>query len=537
MIQEDKIEEPISLSMSPYFGQWTKIEAAHLLRRCMFGPTFKQIEDAVTNGLDHTMVTLLTLPVLGQPLSYDPGEGVAPQGTTWVNMVYPPGDTNPTETARVRSLAAWTMERLNVTAVTISEKMSLFWQNHFAAKQATDSRATYNYFMILHSNCLGNYKEMVKAITIDPCMLQFLNGSSNTVFSPNENFSRELLELYTVGKGPQIGPGDYTNYTEDDIAAGAKIMTGWTIKGYRSNTDTSPYSEYDDVRHDKTSKKLSAHFGNVTVVNAGNNEYNNYLDVIFKQSACATFICKKLYRYFVNYDLTAEVEQTVIPVMAQTLLSNNYAIMPVVEGLLKSEHFFDLALKGTLIKSPLEEMFSWLNTSESHPNYDIVTNYTMYLNVYWYTSAQGQAYLNPPSVGGWPAYYQAPSYSKLWLNSTYLKQRFDIISWFTIYKGINVDGNFYKVNALNVVNGLSIPNNPVQVIQDLIDIYSPNDLELADKEALKAILTNGLPDFEWTDQYNEYQADSGNATVSDPVRIRVEFVLNKLFKMPHAHTV
>ena len=117
--------------------------------------------------------------------------------------------------------------------------MSLFWQNHFAVEGQFDARSTYYYFKLLHDNCLGNFKQLVKDITINPEMLLFLNGASNNKYSPNENYSRELLELFSIGKGPQIGPGDYTNYTEGDIAEGSKIQTGWTVTGLRSTTEST----------------------------------------------------------------------------------------------------------------------------------------------------------------------------------------------------------------------------------------------------------------------------------------------------------
>jgi uncharacterized protein (DUF1800 family) len=532
------VDQPVSLNMNPYTGAWTKAEAAHLLRRCMFGPTFPQIQDAVTNGMNAAVASLLTIPAVAPPLAYDPDEAVAPIGTTWVNSPYNSGpNTQPTENARYKSLAAWTMETMNSNDLSISAKMNLFWQNHFAVEGVFDSRATYNYLNILRTHALGNFKQMVKDVTIDPAMLLFLNGASNNVYSPNENFSRELLELYTLGKGPQIGPGDYSTYTEDDVAEGAKIFTGYLVDGLRSATLGSPVSVFFSSFHDGTTKQLSYHFGNATVAGAGANEYSNYIDIIFQQPSCATYICKKLYRYFVNYDLTTSVLNNVIAEMAQTLTTNNFNILPVMDQLLKSEHFYDVTARGALIKSPMETVFSWFNASSSAPSYTVPTNYEMYLNLYWFAGVLGQSYMAPPSVGGWTAYYQAPSYYKLWLNSTYLKGRFDLATWLTQYGGIDVGGDFYKVNALNVVNGLSIPNDAPSVIDDIADMFCPKSLGTADKIILKAILTNGLPDFEWTIQYNDYTADPNNLTVADPVRIRVELVLSRLFKMAEFQTI
>lgn len=531
------VDQPVSLSMNPYTGTWTFDLAAHLLRRTLFGATFQQIQQAVTDGMNTTVTNLLTMPTVTPPLAYDVQETVAPFGTTWVNSVYQGPDTQPNENARYRSLVAWMTQRLNTNTSDISEKMCLFWQNHFALESVFDSRATYNYHEIIRANALGNFKQMIKDITIDPAMLLFLNGATNNVYSPNENFSRELLELYTLGKGAQIGPGDYSTYTEDDVAAGAKILTGWTVNGLRSETMPSPVSVFVPAFHDNTTKQLSNHFGNAQITGSGITEYSNYIDIIFQQPSAATFICKKLYRYFVNYDMTTDVINNIIPVMAQTLTLNNFDVLPVMAQLLKSQHFYDIAVRGSLIKSPIESTFSWFNTSQSVPNIDLATDYEMYLNLFWINSTLGQNYMEPPNVGGWPAYYQEPSFSKLWLNSTYLKQRFDIATYLTQFTGINVGGNYYKINALNVVDGLSAPTVAIAVIDDLCALYCPKNVDAATKIGLKFILTNGLPDNEWTMAYNDYQANLGNTTYSDPVRLRVELVLSRLFKMAEFQTI
>ena len=539
MIPDQTVETPISLSMTPYTGPWTTAEASHLLRRTLFGPSYQQIQDAVTNGMGNTVTNLLTIPTINPPLTYLSDELIASFGTTWVNSVCPVSVTDQglTENARNFSLAAWMMEKINIESFSIAEKICLFWQNHFAAENTFDARATYNYHALIRTHALGNFKQFVKEMTIDPSMLFFLNGVSNQSFSPNENFARELLELYTIGKGPQIADGDYTNYTESDISASAKILTGWTVDGMRSNTITTPVAVFNSGFHDTSTKQLSTHFGNATVSANGSTEYEDYIDIIFQQNAVATFICTKLYRYFVNYDITADVQTNVISEMANTLTANNYDILPVLQELLSSEHFYDLSIRGSLIKNPIELTFSMLNTSQSTPTFDLATNMEMQLNLYWFAASQGQAYGAPPNVGGWPAYYQSPSFSKLWINSSYIKKRFEIGYYLTVLTGLQVNGNYFKINSLNLVDGLSAPSNPVSVIDDLCLIFCPKTISTTQKTVLKAILTNGLPDFEWTTQYSDYLSNPGNTTYSDPVRTRVEYVLAQIFQMPEFQTI
>jgi len=539
MIPDQYIEEPVSLSMTPYTGSWTKAEAAHLLRRTMFGATNQQILDAVTNGMNSTVTTLLQIPAVSDPLTYDPNDTISAYGTTWITDVYPADITagQLVENARLKSLAAWMLQRINTEGVCISEKMCLFWQNHFSASVAPDARATYNYHMLLRTYALGNFKQMIKDVTIDPCMLLFLNGATNTLYSPNENYARELLELFTIGKGPQIGDGDYTNYTEEDVAAGAKILTGYLVDGLRSTTLPSPVANFTPILHDTSTKQLSYHFGNATISDGGATEYENYIDIIFQQPQVATFICTKLYRYFVNYDITVDVETNVIAEMALTLIANNYDILPVMQELLTSEHFYDVSLRGSIIRGPLDMVFGMFNAASSGPAFDLTTDSDMYLNLYWLAENMGQAYATPPSVAGWIAYYQAPAFSKLWVNSTHIKTRFDIANYITIYPGIPVNGENLKISALTLVDGLSVPSSAPQVIDDLCDVYCPKTISALDKLVLKSILTNGQPDFEWTQQYTDYLANPGNTTFSNPVRQRVEFVLARIFQMPQFQTI
>lgn len=530
-------EPSVSLSLTPYTGPWTKAEAGHLLRRTLFGPTNQQILDAVADGMATTVTALLQMPALTPPLAYAPEETIVPLGTTWVNAVYPSNqiEVGTVETARLMSLGGWIMQRINTEQVSIAEKMCLFWQNHFAASAGLDSRATYDYHMLIRQHALGNFRQFVKDITINPNMLLFLNGATNTLYSPNENYARELLELFTIGKGPQIGPGDYTNYTEDDVAAGAKILTGWLVNGLVSDTLTDVTSNYTAILHDTSTKTLSYHFGNATITNAGALEYSNFLDIIFQQDEVARHMCRKLYRYFVNYDLTPTVESTVIQDMAATMIANNYEVLPVLTELFSSQHFYDISVRGALIKGPLDMLYSMLNSTESTPTFGYATNYEMQLNIYWLADTMGQGYAAPPSVAGWPAYYQEPSFSKLWVNATHIKTRFDVSSFMTLFGGIPVNGNNWEINILQFLDNLSLPSDAPTVIDDICDIFTPKGVDTIQKLILKAILTNSLPDFEWTLQYSEYISNPGNTTYSAPVKQRVQLVLARLFQMPEFH--
>lgn len=519
------------MSLSPYTGTWTTAEAAHLLRRTLFGATFQQIQWAATNTMDVVVEQLLTLPAVNPPLSYRPEEAIVPFGETWVNAVYPTFGGTQTNDARRASLYGWSMEQCNDSAISIREKMRLFWNNHFAVEEMFDARAVYQLHELYRTHCLGNFKALVKAVTTDVNMLYFLNGTNNDQQHPNENYARELLELFSIGKGPQIGPGNYTTYTEDDIAAGAKILSGWKITGILSDSLSVPVSYFVPSAHDASDKQLSAAFSNALITENGALEYSDFIDTIFAVPGSGKHICRKLYRWFVHSDITDEIEQTIITEMATLLETNDFDMLPVVETLLKSEHFYEMTFRGAMIRNPLDFTFLLLNATHTSPQYDLTTNMEMYIRIYYYSTALGLQYFSPPNVGGWPAYYQSPSWYRLWAVPTRLKYRREFVLQLATSQGMEVNGNFLRLNLLTFLDGLSVPSDPQQIVDDCCLVFCPLDLPTEKKDQLKAIITNGLPDFEWTMAYTDYLSNPGDALLAGIVRDRMGSMLAALFAL------
>lgn len=529
------------MPIKSFSGTWDEQKAAHLLRRTLFGPNYKQIQDATSLGLNTLIDNLLTLPQETPPLTVSNVEENASIGQTWVDKVYPSDIQKAQLVNNVRneSLGCWSIENLSKGTFSIVEKMALFWQNHFAAEYTNDARATYNYIHLLRTNALGNFRELVKKVTIDPCMLLFLNGNTNTKNSPNENYSRELLELFSVGKGVQTGTGDYTNYTEEDIKQGAKILTGWNVQGFLSSTENTTSSIFIPSRHDNTEKILSSRLGNKMIQGAADQEYALYIDHLFSTNVPAIFICKKLYRWFVNYDITDAVLKDVIEPLAQLLVDSDYEIKPVLKAFLTSEHFYDVSSFGTIIKNPLEFIFSLVNSTNTNFDYTLQVKYDFFKQIYGFSAVIGLNYFRPPSVGGWTAYYQAPSYSRLWMNSSYIKLRFDVASFLltdSFKSEIDTDAVF-TLNVLDYVKGLSNPVSAQQIVDDTALVFCPKGLSDNVKLALKLILTGGQPDFEWTLQYNEYLADSSNVMKKTAIVGRIRLFLDYLFKLPEFQTI
>jgi len=527
-----------SLSLVPYSGPWTKELAAHLLRRTLFGPTRQQILDAVANGMNATVDTLLTLPVDSEPLTYLADDAVSPVGSTWVNDFMPTNqaDQQTTIVARFTSLYGWISENTFEPRLSIKEKMTLFWQNHFAAVTDNEPKMAYDYVKLLRDNCLGNFKQLVKDMTINPQMLVFLNGTSNNKFSPNENYARELLELYTIGKGPQIGEGDYTNYTEQDIAEIAKIMTGWIVENYMATSGDLVTSNFYQILHDDTTKQLTEKFNNTVINDAGANEYAQLIDVIFQQDECARFICRKLYRWFVNYDLTPEVNATIIEEMAQELIDNNYDIEPVMSLLLRSEHFYDIALRGTIIKNPIEYMVSMYTSTGSVMSFDINTNYQMHNTFGWIADNLGMHYFAPPQVAGWTAYYQMPGFSQMWINAATMKRRVEYILY-ALYNGVEANMQKFPIDVLGLLDSFDFPSDDIEVIKELELLYCCKSLSTAQRQFLADTLNGGFGSAVWTSVYNTYIADTSNQQNADIIRNQMRATLLNLFKMPEFHII
>ena len=213
---------------------------------------------------------------------------------------------------------------------------------------------------MLRASALGNFKALVKEVTLAPAMLRYLNGNTNTKANPNENYGRELQELFTIGKGPEIAAGNYTNYTEDDVKAAARVLTGW-----RDLRDTRT-AEFRATPHDTANKIFSSAYGGATITGRtgadGAKELDDLLDLIFAQAETARYICRKLYRHFVYYVIDDATEKNVIAPMADLLRKGGWEIKPVVALLLKSAHFYDAANIGCYIKTPLDVVVGTFRT-------------------------------------------------------------------------------------------------------------------------------------------------------------------------------
>ena len=516
--------------LAPFTGTFDRQAAAHLLRRVTLSPTYEQIKQAEADGLSATIAKIFTTPPATEPPinHYYENDPNCTVGESWIDRPYTFDDD--IRQYRYESLIAWTGFQLLGDNISIMEKLVLFWHNHFVVGDIDDPKFLYNYSLALREHALGNFRDFTKAITINPAMLRYLNGNQNINTSPNENFARELVELFTVGKGDLVAPGDYTNYTEDDIQAMSRILTGWQDVGWFAIDTTPVGAVFVPQLHDNGSKQLSHRFGNAVINGAGSNEYSNLINVIFQQDACARYICTKFYRFFVSDHIDAEIESNVIEPLAQLMIISDYDIQPVLETLFQSEHFFSDAAYGCVIKNPLDYIVGMVRQFEMTLSEDMLAKHQQSIGILFAGSFLGMAYYNPPNVAGWKAYYQAPAYHRIWINSVTLPNRMGY-SYLGLVQGFDFEGHVLEIDPLHFVDNLDTPQDPNVVIEEFALLLLPRPLSEGQITYLKTALIPGLPDFEWEVEYLEYAVDPDNEALAIPVRQKLKNMLVVMITM------
>lgn len=528
--------------LDTYSGSWTKKEARHLLRRASFGVTQSLVDTSVSLGLSETINILFSENELpNPPLKYvldgtSNGEALDPAanyGETWIH-----GDVVPVENAntsaknivlryRTRSLYAWSYLQMQNAEMSIREKLTLFWHNHFVSVNG-NPHLEYYYMNLLRTNSSGNFKELTKQITIDPNMLRFLSGNQNLNTAPNENYSRELLELFTVGKGDAVGNGDYTNYTESDVVEIAKVLTGWRTRGLTNADALTAY--FQSNRHTTGDKNLSHRFNNAVISENGDQEYKDVIDKIFEQEECSLYITRQLYIWFVNSEITSEIETNIIIPLAEIVRNNNYDISEALKKLLASEHFFENVF--CMIKSPLDLMLSATKSLLlSAPTTSVKEEYEFAYILYLACSDLEQSVFNHPDVAGWKAYYQGPLYYKTWVNNFLLPKRLEYCKVLVTGGDLVIDDKNYTVPplvpVLLIATNITNAEDPNILINELASQLFNYEITESQIISLKDILIPGLPDFEWTIEYTDFLGNPSD----DAIRISVENKLRSLISV------
>ncbi len=341
-------------ALQPYGGALGERAAAHLLRRAGFGGTPAEVGRFARMGAQEAAAALVAVP--------SPQTIAAPRE----GGLDGPLDKHEARDA-VASLQLWWLSRMLATPAPLQEKMTLYFHGHFTSRATPRfPRITYNQNALLRANATGNLRELTRAISKDAAMLVYLNGASNVAAHPNENYARELMELFTLG---------VDNYSENDVRESARAWTGWRVN---RKTDTV---QFDPAQHDggrKTFLGRSGYFNGDDIV-----------DIIFDQAQCARFFAGSLLNWFVYNDPEPELVERV----AELLRAHGYELAPVLRTILSSNVFFSARAYRALVKSPVEFVVG---------TYKALGLTAIDASALPALQQMGQRLFFPPSVAGWP---------------------------------------------------------------------------------------------------------------------------------------
>ncbi len=448
---------------APYTGTFGHAEAAHLLHRTVIGASFAEIDQAVQDGLTQTVVSLFApqaFPAQPGPWATEP----IPDVTGWTQemidelimqyQIY--GELN----------RLWWTEVMIDAPMSLRENMVHFWHDHFATGQEKVffPQSMYIQNDLFRQHATGNFKDLVLAASLDPAMILWLDNQLNTSGNINENFARELLELFTLGEG---------NYEQEDIIQTARAFTGY-------QTYDAITVNFNEFLHDHGYKTI-----------LGQSGYwfpEDVIDIIFDQDACALFICEKLYKWFID----EYPDPVLIAELAQDLRDANYEIEPVLEKMFLSEHFFDAEFRGSAISDGVDHyagvprtfgLASQIDLSDYLSNQALLVRYGM--QVY------SHMLFDPPNVSGWDGY-------RTWVNSFTLPWRKTLdVAWVDgqVY-GVPTDGA--QVDAIAWANTLTNPHDAYALVDDTaLLLFGLEPTELVRQRMLDELLQGAEP-WEWS---------------------------------------
>ena len=328
---------------------WTRREAAHLLWRTGFGATIDEIDRAVDEGPG---------PTLDRRLNPQPESDKFERVSSLLRQVAH-------NTGGINDLKAWWFYRMRYSANPLIERMALLWHDHFATSyakvQSIEQMAAQN--DAFRSHALGDFRTLLHEMSRDVAMLVWLDGNANRKRHPNENFAREVMELFSLGIG---------NYTETDIIEAARAFSGWHVR--------KGEFWFNELQHDTGDKTVFGKTGNL------NGE--DIIELCLEQAACPRFIATKLLRQFVQ----PEPEEQLVTSLADRIRAHDFQMTPVLHELFRSRAFWADSSRHALIKSPVDLVVGSQRSLEVRSNLNASTEALAKL---------GQDLFQPPTVKGW----------------------------------------------------------------------------------------------------------------------------------------
>lgn len=458
---------------------WNRQRIRHLFRRLGLGATPEQLHWAEALAPDALVDELLYGAFL-QPLP------VPPSWADWNYHDYPKDQFSDLSREQYILLSTYWIRAMQQESG-IREKWALFWHNHFVTRYEEYNCPSfqYAYYETLNTYALGNFKDFVRAIGETPAMLRFLNGLENTKHAPNENYARELFELFTLGEN--------NGYTQQDIIEASRALTGFN--GYQIQCDDITFKA---ETHDAAAKTI---FGKT-----GQYDHAALIDLLFKERAAsiAEYICTKIYQAFVH----PVADQAIVEGLAETFIAARFELLPMLQQLFKSEHFFDEAVIGVQIKSPIELLVEF--TREG--GFDCTNEIRLWM--LWGSYNQGQLLFQPPDVAGWRG-------NRAWIDANNLTGRWQLLDG-VIYAFINQNQNYAR-QFLKDLTGQS--KSPEVIVHAVIDHFFSRGLvsDLAYDAAVDV--------FKWEVPQNYY--DAGIWSLDwDGVPLQFALLLSHLIRLP-----
>ena len=426
---------------------------AHLMRRAGFGADRDELEARVAKGYEATVEELL------HPEEQEPVD-------RYVFLRYQPGFWKPVTSPGMGS-ATWLYHLLN-TRAPLEEKMALFWHHVFATGQSKldNYDEMTDQIDLFREKGMGNYRELLVEVSRNPAMIYWLDNCDNHAYAINENWGRELLELFSMGVG---------NYTEDDVQECSRAFTGWTIS---AKLPRFPYNrfdwefEYREEDHDDGEKTFLGHRGRF------NGE--DIIDIICQQPATARFICRHLYNFFVadepqvpSWSVTPPNDPEAIETLAKAFTESSYDIRSVLRVLFNSDFFKEA--RFTKVKSPAELVVGTLRlvggAEFPGPGIGEMSRQAGYM---------GQDMLNPPSVEGWHTGAE-------WINSGTLMRRVNFAA--DMIADASRPGVQAIINRVRERGELS----PESLVDTCLDLMGPLDVNQETRQELIAHSAEGGP--------------------------------------------
>lgn len=496
-----------SLGLQPYSSSLSKKQRIFFLNRVTFGASNAHLNQISSLNLTDLVDLVLNEKTLNdtpinnyQNVSPDPN---IPYGSSWVNDQF----IQTIDVLRFRSFGGWLGNRLIDQELSIQEKMTLFLHNLLPVQSTVvqDSRKLFQNYKLLFDHAFGNYKELVLKVSKNPAMLVYLNGRLNNKNSPDENYARELLELFTVGKGKD------SKFTEDDVKAASKVLTG-----YQLTADGLGYV-FNPNRHDTNKKTFSSFFNNTEIQGKtgtqGEDEVSELMDMLFNQKETARHFCRKLYKFFVYYEIDSTIENQVIIPLADYFIAQNYNMKVVLKKLLLSEHFWDIENYGAMIKSPMDFVIGVLRNVEMSrpPSNNFEQRYAIDYDFMTHAGLLGQSYYEPPAVSGWDAYHQFPLFHETWINTTSANNRSKISTFYLA--GYKKSGFDVKIDVIKLTNTFSNPSDPNILAEDAVLFFHTLPITNELKTKLVSILKfNQAQDYYWTNAWNDHINNPNDAS-------------------------